>query len=203
MGALNRLAELFGKFPGIGPRQAKRFVYFLLQSPPAVRKDIAGLITELGRHVHQCEACYRFYAVDGTLAKRCVICSNEQREQNSLMVVEKDVDIDAIERSGSYKGLYFVLGGVMPVLESKKGLARTTELARAVETRKPKEIILALSLTTDGEHTTDALKESLAPLVQKLGAKISTLGRGLSTGSELEYADPETIKQALGNRREA
>lgn len=201
MGALNRLAELFGKFPGIGPRQARRFVYYLLQSPPALRKEIAGLIEELSREVHQCELCYRFFTVNGGNPKRCIICADRQREALSLMVVEKDVDVEAIERSGSYKGLYFVLGGIIPALESKKGFARTKELLRAVETRKPKEVILAMSLTTDGEHTTDTLKEMLHPLSTKSGFQLSVLGRGLSTGSELEYADPETIKQALGNRR--
>lgn len=200
MGALNRLAELFDKFPGIGPRQAKRFVYYLLQSPPAIRKEIAGLIAELSREVHQCELCYRFYTGNGVPAKRCSLCANEERDGGSLMVVEKDVDIDAIERSGGYKGRYFVLGGIIPVLESKKGLARTKELSRAVETRKLKEVILALSLTTDGEHTTDVLKELIGPLAATAGITVSVLGRGLSTGSELEYADPETIKSALRGR---
>ncbi len=200
MNALNRLAELFGKLPGIGPRQAKRFVYYLLQSPPAMRKEMAELIEGLSKEVRQCELCYRFYTTESSNSKRCAICANEARETESLMVVEKDVDIDAIERSGSYKGLYFVLGGIIPVLESKKGLARTKELLRAVDARKPKEIILALSLTTDGEHTSDQLRELLHPLAEKQSSKLSVLGRGLSTGSELEYADPETIKSALKGR---
>lgn len=201
MNALNKLAELFGKFPGIGPRQARRFVYYLLQSSPTFRKELSALIHDLAGEVRQCALCYRYYTKNGGSDRHCGTCADDTRDRLSLMVVEKDVDIDAIERSGSYRGLYLVLGGVIPVLESKRDRARTKELARAVETRKPAEVILALSLTTDGEHTTEQLRELLHPLVEKGGIKISVLGRGLSTGSELEYADPETIKQALGNRR--
>jgi len=111
-------------------------------------------------------------------------------------VVEKDADIDNVERS-NYKGLYFVLGGIIPLAaEEPEKHIRMRELLKRAETEKPAEIILGLSATTEGDHTREILAEKLRGL-----SKISSLGRGLSTGSELEYADPDTIQQALSSRQ--
>jgi recombination protein RecR len=117
------------------------------------------------------------------------------------MLVEKDQDLAAVERAGTYHGRYFVLGGVLTL--SGKGVIREKELAKIVEKRLKqdlKEIVLALSATSEGEHTTDRIHELLAPYRNHL--KISELGRGLATGSELEYSDPETLRAALTNRKE-
>ena len=104
--------------------------------------------------------------------------------------------MDNVERS-NYKGLYFVLGGIIPLAaEEPEKHIRMRELIKRAEADKPTEIILGLSATTEGDHTRQILAEKL----QKTNSKISSLGRGLSTGSELEYADPDTIAQALGNR---
>jgi recombination protein RecR len=127
------------------------------------------------------------------------------------MVVEKDQDLLAVERANTYRGRYFVLGGVLTL--SGKGHIREQELVQRVQarmneklqdgsaTREPvREIVLALSATNEGEHTADRIREILTPLREHL--KLTMLGRGLSTGSELEYADAETLSGALQNRKE-
>jgi recombination protein RecR len=135
---------------------------------------------------------------------KCKICVDTERERGSLMIVEKDIDLDAIEKAKIYKGYYFVLGGNVPILDPQpENHIRFAPLLSELEHRLKEglsEIIIALSATTEGDHTTDWLIEKLRPLTEKHQLKISLLGRGLSTGSELEYADPETIKNALTNR---
>ena len=115
-----------------------------------------------------------------------------------LMVVPRDIDLESVERSGSYKGHYFVLGGALPILEKEpEKKIRIIELETKVK-RSPelKELVLAMNANNDGEHTADYIKEKLS----SAGLVISILGRGLSTGTELEYADPETLKSAFLHR---
>ncbi len=194
MSPIDKLSQLFEKFPGIGPRQARRFVQYLLVVSPTIRQEIAEQIRALGTQTAQCKRCYRWFTKEGK-GTECPVCADPHREQTLLFVVEKDADIDNVERS-SYKGLYFVLGGIIPLAaEEPQNHIRMRELLKRAEADKPQEIILGLSATTEGDHTREILQEKLRGL-----SKISSLGRGLSTGSELEYADPDTIGQALANR---
>jgi recombination protein RecR len=200
MDHIDELARTFGRFPGIGPRQSKRFVFHLLALPEHEREKLSQLVKELGAHVHQCKECLRFF--NGANAGVCSYCSDTHRDDGLLMLVEKDQDLAAVERAGTYKGRYFVLGGVLTL--SGKGAIREKELLKAVETRSKKgltEVVLALSATSEGEHTADHIRLLLSPLRDHL--KISALGRGLATGSELEYSDAETLRAALTNRKEA
>ncbi|MDP1707273.1 MAG: toprim domain-containing protein [bacterium] len=206
MDKIDELASALARLPGIGPRQGKRFVFYLLSSSTAERTKLAELILSLGKDVHQCPECMCFY--NGTVANLCGYCSDTRRDDTQLMLVEKDQDLSAVERAGTYKGRYFVLGGVLTL--SGKGSIREKELLKAVERRLApregrlaslKEIVLALSATSEGEHTTDRVRELLAPYRDHL--KISELGRGLATGSELEYSDAETLRAALKNRKES
>ncbi|MCI0597539.1 toprim domain-containing protein [Candidatus Parcubacteria bacterium] len=191
------LARAFERFPGIGPRQARRFVYHLLSLPLTERTRISDLVSRLAENVRQCPECYRYANGNGPV---CNYCSDASRDDSILLIVEKDQDLLALERAGTYKGRYFVLGGVLTL--SGKGTIREKELLRAVEKRKNvlKEIILALSATSEGEITTDHLKEKLLPYRDHI--TLSVLGRGLATGSELEYSDAETLSGALQNRKE-
>ncbi len=117
------------------------------------------------------------------------------------MIISRDVDFENIEKSHFYNGLYFVLGGVVPILEKNpENRIRQIELLKLIEKNQPTEIILAMSLNPDGENTENYLRNILADFATRTNAKISTLGRGLSTGTELEYSDSETIKNALQNR---
>ena len=194
------LARAFERFPGIGPRQAKRFVYHLLSVSESDRLRLSELVAHLGADVQQCAECMRYWSGRGLL---CGYCSDPMRDDTQLMVVEKDQDLLAVERANAYRGRYFVLGGVLTL--SGKGQIRERELVDRVEQRiknpKPlQEIVLALSATNEGEHTADRIREVLTPLREHV--KLSVLGRGLSTGSELEYADAETLSGALQNRKE-
>ncbi len=211
MDSIDRLTSLFEKFPGIGPRQARRFVQYLLSTSPAIRSELADYIKRLGAESRQCTHCYRWFTYKGPSLVNdtkdgplCSICANTAREAAIIFVVEKDADIENVERSG-FRGLYFVLGGTIALAtEEPEKFVRLRELLRRVETDaselKLNELILGLSATTEGDHTREILMEKLRPLSQGLNFRISSLGRGLSTGSELEYADPDTIAQALGNR---
>lgn len=212
MDHIEELARALAKLPGIGPRQGKRFVYYLLAAPAAERTQLATLISSLGKEVRQCPDCLRFY--NGTTAIICNYCSDTRRDDTLLMLVEKDQDLAAVERAGTYRGRYFVLGGVLTL--SGKGAIREKELLRRVEKHLEKaktavggspgaqsalrEIVLALSATSEGEHTADHVRELLAPYRDSV--KTSILGRGLATGSELEYSDAETLRAALTNRKE-
>jgi recombination protein RecR len=212
MDHIDELASALSRFPGIGPRQGRRFVYYLLAAPASDRAKLAELIASLGKNVRQCPECLRFHnpprlasgeAGGGTNAV-CNYCSDKTRDDSQLMIVEKDQDLAAIERAGSYKGRYFVLGGVLTL--SGKGVIREKELLKRVEKMIKslpagrQEIVLALSATSEGEHTVDHVRELLTPHRDKI--KISELGRGLATGSELEYSDAETLRAALINRKE-
>lgn len=198
MDKVDELARAFERFPGIGPRQAKRFVYHLLASSSDDRMRLAELISGIGSSVKQCRECLRFWSGAG---ERCQYCADTSRDDRLLMLVERDQDLLAMERSGSYRGRYFVLGGSLTL--SGKGAIRERELIERVERRSEQglsEIILALSATSEGEHTTEHLRDLLQPLRPHL--TLTVLGRGLATGSELEYADKETLAAALQNRKE-
>jgi len=195
---VEELARLFERFPGIGPRQAKRFVYHLLTTSQTDRAKLGATITELATDVKQCEDCMRFANGGGP---KCSYCADPSRDDSLLLVLEKDQDLAAMERAGTYKGRYFVLGGVLTL--SGKGVIREKEMMRSVETRVKnglQEVVLALSATSEGENTADRVRELLRPYRDHI--KITALGRGLATGSELEYADKETLAGALKNRQE-
>lgn len=198
MDSVEDLASAFARFPGIGPRQAKRFVYHLLATSPGDRERLSSLILSLAKNVKQCSECYRFGSFETSI---CNYCADRSRDDSLLMVVEKDQDLLAVERAGAYKGRYFVLGGVLTL--SGKGSIRERELKSMTEkrlTRGLTEIVLALSATSEGEHTADRVRDILLPYRDR--AKLTILGRGLATGSELEYADAATLDAALQNRKE-
>ena len=197
---IEELSSAFNRFPGIGPRQAKRFVYHLLSVPQGDRARMAEIIQNLANDVRQCTLCMRFAPANHE--GLCTYCADSNRDDSLLLIIEKDQDLGAVERAGTYRGRYFVLGGVITL--SGKGAIRERDLVRVVEIRARqglKEIVLALSATSEGEHTADRVRELLAPL--RGPVTLSELGRGLATGSELEYADSATLSAALQNRKEA
>lgn len=204
MDSLRRLEEMFAHFPGIGPRQARRFVYYLLGKSPSSIAELTSLIEEVRKAAAECPQCHRFFMGRGSVKGVCPTCSDETRDASTLMVVARDSDFESVEKSGAYRGLYFVLGGTVPLLDKEpdkrvrlKGLLERVSMRKAGDILK--EVILSLNTTPDGEHTADIVRDALkAPLY--LG-KVTILGRGLSTGAELEYADGETIKNALSNRK--
>ena len=199
--SIERLSALFERFPGIGPRQAQRFVQFLLRSSPTLRRELSELVRNLAQSVHQCSSCMRFHTAEGNM---CSVCSNQKRDKSLLAVVSTDADLAALERSGTYRGLYFVIGGTISLASEKANGLRVKELVASIAARVKnnlEEIILAFPVNPEGNFTALYVRDALTPAAKESGFKITMLGRGLSTGSELEYADPDTLKSALENRR--
>lgn len=198
-----RLIELFKEFPGIGPRQAKRFVYFLLNRNAGYANDLANLIKDVRSTVHTCSSCFRFFPNGNT--PLCPVCRDTNRDRKQLMVVSNDVDFENIEKTKFYNGFYFILGGTVPILEKNpEKRIRQKELLDTILMKSKDglgEIIIALNYNPEGENTLSYLSEILKPITDKYSIKMSTLGRGLSTGTELEYSDSDTIKNALKNRQ--
>ncbi len=196
MDTIQRLILLFEKFPGIGPRQAERFVQYLLRASPATRREIADAIQSLASSVRQCADCKRYFGGSGS---RCGLCSDEHRDATTLAVVASDADVIALEKSGTYRGRYFVLGGTISLASETMNGLRMKELLVRVSAKPPEEIILAFPANPEGDATATRVREELNAAAT--GLRITTLGRGLSTGSELEYADPETIRNAIESRK--
>jgi recombination protein RecR len=195
---IEKLTELFLEFPGIGRRQAQRFVYALLHKDQAYINELIQEISSLKQEIQQCSECYRFYPRNGNqVCNHCV-----QAEPQSLLVVEKDADLENIERTGLYRGKFFVLGGYISSHEKRKSFARTEALTsrieRDVKNGTLQELIFGLSISPEAEHTRLRLLSLLKDKYPQLS--FSSLGRGLSTGTELEYSDSETLRYALTTR---
>lgn len=198
MSPIDKLTEYFKEFPGIGPRQARRFVYFLLRKNDSYINELVNTIPQLKKSIRVCRMCFRYFPINHSGKDICNICDSN-RNTDELMIVARDVDLDAVEKSGQYNGYYFILGGQLPILEKNpEQKIRINELKKILKERVGlKEIILALSANPEGDNTVSFLKAEL----RNTGLTISTLGRGLSTGTELEYSDQDTISNALRNRK--
>lgn len=203
MDIIDKLSLIFKEFPGIGERQAKRFVYFLMSKNRSYVDNLNGLLSDLKKEVGQCKECFRFFILGKNLTKLCDICASSSTDTSLLMVIEKDSDLESVKKSRLYTGKYFILGGLVPIVEKNtKSRIRIMELIANIKKNKElKEIILAFSLNPQGDHTDSYVRRELKDTTEKLNIKISSLGRGLSTGTELEYSDNDTLKNALKNRQ--
>ena len=156
MDKINKLSHLFSEFPGIGPRQAKRFVYFLLARNPEFLDEMVNLISNLKKEIKSCEDCSRFFQKGHTPSTLCEICGDKNRDKSKLMIVSRDIDLETVEKSGSYNGTYFVLGGSIPILD--KNPENQIRLKRLVafldkknyEKENLSEIILGLNANPAG-----------------------------------------------------
>jgi len=193
---IQKLIDLFSKFPTVGPRTASRFVFYLLRLPKEEVEKLISAISELKNNVKICKSCFNLFESEGEL---CQICSNPTRNKSLLCIVANETDLTAIEKTKKYQGLYFILGGTVSALK-KTDLEklRIKELENTIKNRSEiKEIILALNANTEGEATALYLERFL----KAFNKKITRLGRGLPVGGELEYADEETLSSALESRR--
>jgi recombination protein RecR len=204
MDTIDKLTEVFKHFPGIGPRQAKRFVYFLLTRNKNYIKEFTSLVEELQKEIVICSECFQYFTKGKQVTTLCEICSSKNRDENVLMIVARDIDLENIEKSHSFNGKYFVLGGTVPILDKNpENKIHLIELLSTIENKAKnnlKEIIMGFSINPESEYTADYILQNLSPLITKHNLKVSHLGRGLSTGTELEYSDADTIKNALKNR---
>ena len=202
MDIIDKLAEVFKEFPGIGERQAKRFVYFLMSRNNGYNDNLAIMISDLKKGTAQCKECFRVFIIKNSKTT-CDICADPHTDSSLLMIVEKDSDLESVKKSRVYNGKYFVLGGLVPIVEkSTKSRVRIEELKNKISKSEGlKEVILAFSLSPQGDHTDSYVREQIKNIADKMGIKISSLGKGLSTGTELEYSDNDTLKNALKNRQ--
>lgn len=202
---MEQLIELFKKFPGIGPRQAKRFVAFIMHSNQTYRKELMAAMLQVHNNVTTCSLCNRRYIdmyVQPDKASVCSIC-RKQRDSKTLLVVAHDSDVDVFEKSMMHQGNYYVLGRYVPLFsEDIQEHVNVAQLYGRIDNLVSKgltEIILATNATSDGDYTARILREYIQKKYTDL--TVSTLGRGLSTGGELEYADSDTLREAMKFRR--
>lgn len=204
MNSIEKLIQIFTHFPGIGPRQARRFVYYLLTRNNSSIDELVKNLQSLKDDVVVCSDCRKFFERKNLQATLCYICSDGTRDRTLLMIVPRDIDLEAVEKNRVWNGIYFVLGGAVPILEKEPDKkVRSKELLEFVEKRAKdglNEIILAMNWNPEGENTASFIEKLLESLVKKYKIKLSHLGKGLSMGTELEYADPDTLKNALKNR---
>lgn len=193
--SIQKLIALFARFPGVGPRVAARFVFYILK---ASKEDVGVLtkaIQELKTNIKLCSLCFNPF--EGETAQ-CEICLDKSRDTSLLCVVEKESDLEALERIKKYKGLYFILGGNVGSLTKEEiDNIRMKELKKRIENASIKELIIATNPTTEGEATALYIERTL----KELNVAMTRLGRGLPIGGELEYADEETLNAALEGRK--
>ncbi len=191
---LARLIDEFHKLPGVGPKSAQRLAYYLLRMPPADAQSLASAILEVKERVTLCSICQNVTEVDP-----CRVCSDDRRERTIICVVEEPLDILALERSHSYRGLYHVLhGAISPMDGIGPEDLKVSELLQRLRGDSVEEIILATNPNLEGEATSMYLTRLLKPL----GVKVTRLARGLPVGGDLEYADDVTLARALEGRQE-
>jgi len=192
---IQKLIELFSKFPTVGPRTASRFVFYLIKLNQEKFDELLSSITDLRKAIKICSSCFNpFEALDD--ANLCPICRDNSRDKTLLCIVEKEIDLISIEKTKKYKGLYFVLKGTISLKNNNKNI-RIEELKQRIENSDFKEIIIATNSTTEGEATALLIQRELKPF----NIKITRLGRGLPVGGELEYADPDTLSSSLDSRK--
>jgi recombination protein RecR len=191
--ALDTLTEALRRLPGVGVKSAQRMAYHLLQHDREGAQRLAQALQQAVSSVRHCERCHTF-----TEAAVCSTCLDASRERRQLCVVETPADQAAVERTGSYHGLYFVLMGRLSPLDGigvhDIGLAKLLERATDGEVE---ELIVATNFTAEGEATAHAIAQAL----KGRGVAVTRLARGVPAGSELEYVDLGTIAHAFSDRR--
>lgn len=189
---LEELVNVLCRLPTIGPKSAWRLALYLMEQPEEEAVALGETIIEVRRKLTRCRICFNFSEQD-----LCSICSSNQRDIRHICVVEKPADIFAIEKSGRYRGVYHVLGGVLSPLNGiGVDKLKIVELEERIKSETPEELILALGSSADAETTS----LYLARLFKKKNLRVTRLARGLPAGMELEYADQITLGQALNER---
>jgi recombination protein RecR len=191
---ITALTVALSKLPGIGPRSAERVALHIVQTDSAAVKNLAETILAARERIRFCETC-------GALTEKspCSFCTDSRRDSSIVCVVEKAVDILSIERSGTYRGKFHVLGGKISPLDGvEPDDLKISDLEKRLAAEPIKEIIIALGTDVEGDATSNYLAKRLA----RGGLKISRIGFGLPAGSGLEFADELTLNRALEGRRE-
>lgn len=193
---LNDLINIFKSFPSVGPKTAERFTYFLLNRKETLNYLIK-ILSEIEKNIIRCRYCNNF-----SLESPCDVCKDPSRDRRLLCLVEKYQDIYSIENAG-YSGLYYVLDTIINPLEGKmpNHIDLDSLYRRIVEVEseyKPQEVIIGLGFTTEAEITSNFIVEYFKNKNREI--KFSRIAKGLPTGADIEYADPQTLSFALKNR---
>lgn len=191
--ALEGLIEALRRLPGVGVKSAQRMAFHLLQHDREGARRLASALTDATTRMRHCSRCHTF-----TESEVCATCLDGRRDARQLCVVESPADQAALERSGSYKGLYFVLMGRLNPLQGvgPADIGAEALLERACD-GVVEEVILATGFTAEGEVTAQAL----GTVLKARGLKVTRLSRGVPAGGELEYVDLGTLAHAMGDRR--
>ena len=205
---VSKLIEAFSQLPGIGPKTASRLTYFLLRSDDSISLNLAEALQELKANTLFCSVCLNIADHEP-----CAICTNSQRDHSIICIVEEPLDVQAIERTQEYHGVYHVLHGAISPVEGigpddlkigellkriQSGLNTPASHDHADANVPVKEILLATDPNLEGEATA----MYIARLVKPLGIRVTRLARGLPVGGDLEYADEVTLGRALAGRNE-
>lgn len=191
---MQRLLDELGRLPGIGPKSAQRIAYYLLSADTDEAVRLAQAILDVKKQVHFCPICFS-YATDDN----CEVCLDPTRDKTKICVVSEPRDVSAIERTGTYQGLYHVLGGVIsPMDRIGPEQLHVRELLARLADGVVQEVIIATNPNVEGETTATYLSRTISPL----GIKVSRLASGLPVGGDLEYADEVTLGRAIEARRE-
>ena len=192
-GVIQELIDELGRLPGVGPKSAQRIAFYLLQTEDDHATRLAQVLLEVKERVRFCDVCGNVSEED-----RCNICRDVRRAQNVICVVEESKDVQAIERTREFKGLYHVLGGAISPIEGVgPDQLRITELITRLGNAEIQEVIIATDPNLEGEATATYLTRMLSPM----GITVSRLASGLPVGGDLEYADEVTLGRAFEGRR--
>jgi recombination protein RecR len=194
--SVQKLIDEFAKLPGIGEKTAGRLTFYLLNSDSAEVSEFGHAVLDLTKNIKKCSICSNITEDDP-----CLVCSDKSRDQSIIAVVERPLDVVALEKTGEYNGLYHILGGAISPVDGIGPENLTIDnLIRRVEKNKEKikEIILATNPSLEGEATAMYLQKKLSPYKIKL----TRIARGLPVGGDLEYADEITLQRALEGRKE-
>ena len=192
--ALQRLLDELGRLPGIGPKSAQRIAYYLLECDAERSRRLAEAILDVKKQVHFCPTCFSYATRD-----TCDICADNSRDRSIICVVSEPRDVQAVERTGSYRGLYHVLGGVIsPMDKIGPDQLHVKELLRRLADEQTEEVILATNTDVEGEATATYL----ARTIKSLGIRTTRFAVGMSVGGEVELADELSLGRAIEDRRE-
>lgn len=193
---IQNVINAFQRLPGIGPKTASRLAFYLLRGNDDLPQKLAESLQSLRSATHLCKECFNITLADREL---CEICADPTRDRSTLCVVEEPLDVLMLERTDAFKGRYHVLHGVLSPIEGigPDDLQLHSLFAR-VQAGGVKEIILATNPSMEGDATALYIKQQLAPF----SVRMTRLARGLPVGSDLEFADQNTILRALAGRQE-
>jgi len=205
MQANRELEQYLSQLPGVGPRQAKRIIQALLRREPFFSRRLGELIQSVRQNMRVCEETFQYFYSEDQNETLSEIAKDPSRDHGKILVVESDSDLEAIEKTDLWRGTYFVLGGNLKPATNESSydnFIRLNQLNNLVTNKYQNhtlsEVILGLSSSINGDFTADIVRETVAEISDSIS--ISQLGRGLSTGTALEYIDKNTFESALEHR---